>query len=65
MMRFFTRFFIITTVVATIVELVVYCYVKGYGISLPVFFLAVAGIVIPIMVNIWYWLPKYGIVRNC
>jgi len=62
MMRFFTRFFIITTVVATLVELAVYCYVTRYGISFPVFLLAVAGIVIPIMVNIWYWLPKYGIV---
>jgi len=61
MMSFLTRFLIITTVVAAIVEMVVYWCVAIYGPSLPVFLLAIAGIVIPIMVNIGYWLPKYGI----
>jgi hypothetical protein len=61
MMSFLTRFLIITTVVAAIVEMVVYWCVAICGPSLPVFLLAIAGIVIPIMVNIRYWLSKYGI----
>jgi hypothetical protein len=49
MMSFLTRFLIITTVVAAIVEMVVYWCVAIYGPSLPVFLLAIAGIVMPIM----------------
>jgi hypothetical protein len=61
-MRFFPRFFIITGVVAANVD---WLYIRKqghYGISLPVFLLAIAGMVIPIIVNIWNRLPKYGIV---
>ena len=61
MLSFFIRFFIITAVVATVVEMAVYWYTRTHAPSLAVFLLAIAGIVIPIMVNMWYWLPKYGI----
>lgn len=62
MISFLLRFLIITAVVAAIVEMVLYWYAEMYGPSVPVFLLAIAGIVIPIMVNLWYWLPRYHIV---
>jgi hypothetical protein len=43
MLSFLTRFFIKTTLVAAIVETVLYIYVARYGVSVPVFFLAVEG----------------------
>jgi FtsH-binding integral membrane protein len=63
MLSFLLRFLIITTVVSAVVEMVVYWQVSKYGASLPVFLVAVAGIVIPIMINLWYWLPRYGLAR--
>jgi len=57
MLSFAKRFLIIVTIVVAITDLIVFHIHQK--VSLPFVILAIIITMIPIAVNLWYWVPKY------
>jgi heme/copper-type cytochrome/quinol oxidase subunit 4 len=59
-MKLTTRLIIIVTIVVTITDLVEYIHLKQHPerLTIPYVFLIIIVTVVPIAVNIWYWLRK-------
>jgi len=61
-MSLITRFIIIVTIVVSIVDVAGFYAIKKYPeiLTAPFVILMIIGTIIPIAINIWWWLRKGG-----
>ena len=62
-MKLFTRLVIIIAIVISITDSIVFYHIMKdpERLTIPFVILVIIVTVIPIMINLWYWLKKYHI----